>query len=160
MLANAISRVGVTVSDGLAMSISPMLWFGTALWVGFMLYAEGYKGFQKQFCPRVLVRSMAIAQDPHPLRVAFAPAMAMGLFHATKKRKIVSWCLVIGITALVLTVRMVPQPYRALIDLGVIAGLGYGTLTLVVMFVRAMLGTVPDTDPELPTSEELTAVRA
>ncbi len=121
------------------------------VWMVFMVYTEAYRGFYGQFSPRVVQRALYLPTQP--LVVLFAPIAAMGLFHATRKRKIVGWSLITGIVCLVLVVRQLPAPWRELIDVGVTAGLGLGTLTVVWFTVRAMWGREPGVDPEFPASE-------
>jgi len=81
----------------------------------------------------------------------FAPFYAMGLFHATKKRKIVSWSLTIGIAAIVATVKRLPYPYRNIVDAGVLVGLGWGSLSIALLYVKALFtGNSPVVDAALP----------
>ena len=62
---------------------------------------------------------------------------------------IVAWALVIGIVALVLLVRLAPQPWRGIIDAGVVLGLGIGSLSILFHTFRAWRdGAEPP--PDLP----------
>jgi hypothetical protein len=115
-----------------------------------MAYSEGYRGFQKGFSPRVAVRVLHLAQHPKPLLVVFAPLYAMGLIHASRRRLIGSWVLLLAIVGLILLVRMLAQPWRGAIDAGVVVGLTWGALATVLIFVRALRGSPPDIDPALP----------
>jgi hypothetical protein len=117
-----------------------------------LAYSEGYRGFQLRFSPRVVVRALALARarKGKTWLVALAPVMVMGLVHATRRRLIGSWCLVLGIVGLVLLVRLLPQPWRGAIDAGVVVGLSWGTLATLVLTVRALRGDVPNIDPDLP----------
>ncbi|MEO0606165.1 MAG: hypothetical protein AAF211_32345 [Myxococcota bacterium] len=121
-----------------------------ALWVAFMAYAESYRGFHRMFNPRVIVRAAGVAERPTPLHVALAPLVAMGLVHGTPRRLLVSRMLVAGIVVLILLVRWLPEPWRAIVDLGVVVGLLLGMLSLVTMAGRAALGSPPSVDPEFP----------
>lgn len=135
-----------------SLSSAQMVAYG--LWVLFMAYSEGYKGFQKQFAPRMAVRAMHLARHPRALLVVFAPVFCMGLIHATRKRLIVSWCLLVGIILLVLGVRALDQPWRGIIDGGVVVGLAWGLLAVLWYFVRALSGNPPDVPPDLPASDD------
>ncbi|MEN0061656.1 MAG: hypothetical protein AAGA48_05865 [Myxococcota bacterium] len=119
-------------------------------WVIFMAYTESYRGFHLQFNPRVVVRAAGIAKDPAPWRIALAPLVAMGLLYGTPRRLLVSRLLVAGIVVLVLLVRLLPEPWRALVDLGVVIGLALGVLSLLGFAVQAVLGRLPNVDPEFP----------
>ena len=75
----------------------------------------------------------------------------MGLFHATRKRTIVSWSLTLGVAALVALVKKLPYPYRAIVDAGVVTGLGWGSVSIIAIYVRGLMGTPPGVDPQLPS---------
>lgn len=78
----------------------------------------------------------------------------MGLMHATKKRKIVSWSVTIGVAAIVAAVKKLPYPYRNIIDAGVVAGLTWGSLSIVFLYVKSWLtGSPPAEDAALPVSK-------
>lgn len=119
-------------------------------WVAFMAYSEGYKGFQRQMAPRVAARGMYAARNPRPALVLLAPLFCMGLIHATKKRLISSWVLLIGIIAAVLLVRLLDQPWRGIVDGGVVVGLGWGLTATLWYFIASLLGQVPDVPVDVP----------
>jgi apolipoprotein N-acyltransferase len=94
---------------------------------------------------------MYAARHPRPVIVVLAPLFCMGLFHATRKRLIVSWCALIGIVGLIVLVRQLDQPWRGIVDGGVVAGLGWGLVAMLWFMVRALLGhpmPVPADVPE------------
>lgn len=75
----------------------------------------------------------------------------MGLFHATKKRKIISWSVTIGVAMIVAAVKRMPYPWRNIIDAGVVAGLSWGSLSILLIYLKAwVLGKRPDIDAALP----------
>ena len=76
-------------------------------WLFFMLYSEGYKGFQKGYSPRVAARGHYLRDHSTLLRAILAPLFCMGFFHSTKKRKIVIACLLAGVTCLVLLLSLI-----------------------------------------------------
>lgn len=118
-----------------------------AAWTLFSLYAEGYRGFQRGFSPRVVTRAIHLADHPRALWVLLAPLYAMGLVHATRRRLAISWTFVLAIATVVVFMRRVPQPWRGIIDAGVVAGLVWGVVAILVFAVRR-----PDVDLELPTA--------
>ncbi len=115
-----------------------------------MAYAEGYRGFQKQFSPRVVARALALAEDPKPLLILLGPIYAMGLIHATRRRLIGAWVLLLGIIGLIMLVSLLDQPWRGAVDAGVVVGLSWGVLATLAILIRAYSGTPPDVDPDLP----------
>src|SRR5688500_5512472 len=64
-------------------------------WVAWMAWTEGYKTFQQVVAPRVAARALHLARNPRPLHVALAPFYCMALFHATRRRMIVAWAVVV-----------------------------------------------------------------
>jgi hypothetical protein len=121
-----------------------------AAWVLFSLHSEGYRGFQKAFVPRTVARAFHLASAPRPLLVALAPAFCMGLVHAKPRRLVTSWSIVALIVLAVLVVRTLPTPWRSIVDLGVVAGLLWGLIALLVAFARALRGQVPVYPLDLP----------
>lgn len=138
-----------------------------AMYGGFsalMAYAEGFKGFQKKFSPLVVKRALTLdasAADggagrgrAGPLRILLAGPYSMGLFHASKKRKTVSWGLTTGVLCLVQLVKRLPYPWRSIVDAGVVVGLSYGTLSICAIWARALMGRAPSIDPALPEEKK------
>lgn len=108
-------------------------------WVLTNAYAEGLVGFHRKFSPRTVDRAIYLGRNPSLGRVVLAPLFCMGLFHATRKTRIVSWVLLMGIIALVVVIRHLSQPWRGIIDAGVVVGLALGLLSLCGLFVHAVV---------------------
>ncbi len=125
-------------------------WGLYGLWVFFMAYTEGYKGFQVQMSPRVVARGMHLVENPKPLHVILAPVFVMSLFHASRKRLIVSWSLLVGIVILVIIVRQFDQPWRGIVDGGVVVGLSWGVAAMLWYFAVGLTGRPVPATPELP----------
>lgn len=129
-----------------------------AFFVGFLafiLYAEGYRGFQKRFSPRTVARAVHLAKNPRPLAVVLAPLYCMALFGTTRRRLVASWLLVAGIVSVVLLVRGLPPVYRALVDAGVGCALVWGMTSMGVYSVLALRGKAMPVAADVP--EELTS---
>lgn len=146
LLIRAISRVAPIAWDALQMPLGPVHWIVLSIWILISMHAEGYRGFQKRFVPRVVSRAFALPKRLTPLRFVFAPAFAMGLFHCKRRPRIVAWCVSIGVTLLVVAMRYVPQPWRGIVDAGVVVGLGWGLVALLVQTINAVKGTPPEAD--------------
>ena len=151
-LLNPIVRLSQPVVEVFSQGLTPLQVALAALWTAFMLYTEGWRGFHLQFSPRVVRRAWALADDPGLVRVLLAPAMCMGLIHANRKRLTVSWSLVTMIVVLVVAVRQMPQPWRAIVDVGVVLGLTAGLASVLFFWVGAIRGRVPDVPADLPVS--------
>jgi hypothetical protein len=109
-----------------------------AAWLLWMGYAEGYKGFQRSFSPRVVARAMHLARHRRPLHVALAPLFCMGFFHASRRVLILAWGVSLGVIALIVLVHMVPQPWRGVIDAGVVFGLAWGAASVLLLWLQAL----------------------
>jgi hypothetical protein len=79
----------------------------------------------------------------------------MGLIHATRKRKIVSWSVSIGVAVIVAAVKRLPYPYRNIIDAGVVTGLSWGSISIAMLYARSWLtGKPPTIDAALPEAKK------
>ena len=137
LLCETIIRLLPKVSAGLT-EPTPVTVAAYALSVGVMLYAEGYRGFQQRFSPRFAQRAMHARREPTLLRVTLAPAYAMALFDAPRRRLIASWALLSMIVVLVVLVGRLPQPWRGAVDAGVVAGLTYGLISTAACVFQEM----------------------
>ena len=125
-------------------------WLALAFSLIFMGYSEGYKGFQLKFSPRVAARALYLKRHPSLARVVFAPLFCMGFFHATRKRLIVSYSLTCAIIVLIVLVRQLAQPWRGIVDAGVVLGLGWGLISVWLFTLLAFFGKGFDVSPETP----------
>lgn len=159
ILASPIKRLlPVALQPFSATTAHPLAWWGWGLyaaWVGFMAYTEGFKAFQQKFSPMVVARAASLESGPTDLwwwpKALLAPFYSMGLFHATRKRLIVSWGMVFGIAGIVAACKRLPLPWRSVIDGGVVAGLTWGAVSVAAIYIRtAFTGKAPKTDPQLP----------
>lgn len=120
---------------------SELLWYHWIfLWtfLAFMLLMEGYRGFQRGFAPRVVARALHLQVRPHWTRITFAPLFLMGFFHATRQRKLTSLALTTSIVAMVILVSFLDQPWRGIVDLGVVAGLVWGLAAMGFFGLKAL----------------------
>lgn len=128
----------------------PRHWLVGVVWAAFMVYSEGYRGFHRAFSPRFAARLKHLYDHPRPVRVALAPFFAMCLFGATRRRMIAAWILVVGIVSLVMMVRHLAQPWRGIVDAGVVLGLAVGAVSTVAFLYRAFRDPGFSVPPELP----------
>ena len=127
-------------------------WLALVVWVVFMAYSEGYKGFQQAFSPRVAARLIWLQQNPKAWLVVLAPLYAMGFIYASKKRIIISYSILIMVLVFVAIAVNLPQPWRPIVDAGVVVGLLWGAaVTGWYIFVAIRTGTSL-VNPELPSS--------
>lgn len=120
------------------------------VFASFMGYSEGYRGFQKRFSPKVVARALYLAENPRPLHVLFAPAFCMAYFHATRRGLLTAWGVTSMVVVLVILVRGIAQPWRGIIDGGVVLGLSWGVAALFYHTWVGLRGGELDAKPELP----------
>jgi hypothetical protein len=63
----------------------------------------------------------------------------MGLFHAAKKRMIVSWSVSLGVATIVAAVKRLPYPWRNIVDAGVVFGLTWGTISILGGYIISLI---------------------
>jgi len=153
-LSFGVFKVVPIVLDGLGAIQEMWQWGLLAVCLLFFAYVEGYKGFQLGFSPRVVSRAWVVSEENEELpswHKILAPAFCIGYFHGTQKRVISSWAVTTVIFAVVIGVKQLENPYRAIIDAGVIVGLVWGILSMVVIFLTALKDEKPpEFDPALP----------
>jgi hypothetical protein len=120
------------------------------VWTVVSLYSEGYKGFQKAFAPRVVARALHLARHPRPLFVALAPLYCMSFFHATRRRLIFQYVFITVLVGVILIVQALDQPWRGIVDCGVVAGLIYGCASIVWYLIRGLSGHPMPVSADVP----------
>ena len=118
--------------------------------VVFMCYTEGYRGFQQAFSPRTAARARFLRTNPTVVRVVLAPLFCMGYFHTTRHRLIVTYLLTVGIIGLVVVFHQLAQPWRGVLDTGVVCGLIWGVISLLRFSIPALVASEFPYSPELP----------
>lgn len=150
ILLNAVYGLLPIAIDALEMPLSSLHHLGIFGSLVFLGYSEGYRGFQQQFSPRVVARARYLAGHPAFLRVVFAPLFCMGFFHATRRRLLTTWILTLGIVGFVIVLRSTPQPWRGIVDLGVVVGLLWGAGSITFFAVCALTGRPPQIQADVP----------
>ena len=153
-LSYGVAKVVPIVLDGLGAIEEVWQWGLLAVTLLFFAYVEGYRGFQLGFSPRVVSRAWVVSEETSeaPLwHKVLAPAFCIGYFHGTTRRVITSWAVTTVIFAVVIGVKQLDNPYRAIIDAGVIVGLMWGILSIIVLYVASLQSQKPpEYDPALP----------
>ncbi len=103
-----------------------------------MAYAEGYKGFHLAFAPRVVARARYLAQHPKAHHLLLAPLFCMCFFYTTRRRQLISIGLTCMVLGFVFIARELPQPWRGILDAGVVVGLGLGIISIVYFLISAL----------------------
>ncbi len=152
ILGQAIHRLTLIAIDAFEGSV--FLWYHWVALVAcilFMCYSEGYKGFQLKFSPRVVSRARYLSGHATLLQGILAPFFCMGFFHATRKRMITTWVLVTVMVGLVILVKVFTHgAWRGIIDVGVVLGLLWGAVSILVFSAQVLAGRPFDYPPDLP----------
>jgi hypothetical protein len=156
----AIGSVGLLFYSALRLSFiaqeffsfpaTSMHWLVLLAWMAFMAYAEGYRGFQKAFSPRVAARLIWLKHNPNSWLVILAPIYAIGLIYASRRRFFTNLALLVLIVGFVMIALSLPQPWRSIVDAGVVVGLTWGILATLVFLFQAWNADLTLVDPELP----------
>lgn len=128
LLLLAVSRLLPHAIEGLRMPLELPHLLVLVINVVFMAYSEGYRGFQRSFSPRFAGRVAALRDQGNLLQGLLAPLYCMGYFGAGRRQMVSAWALTAAIVALVIVFRYIPQPWRGVLDLGVVIGLIYGLI--------------------------------
>ena len=137
LLASAVYRLSPVAWAALQEPLDGVHWAFLIVFLSFMVAVEGYMGFQRGFSPRVVARAAYLRRHPRHLHALLAPLFCMGYFHATRRRQATSVLVTAAIIGLVLLVRQMPQPWRGIVDLGVVAGLVWGLVSMAVFVLVA-----------------------
>lgn len=156
LLVYAIFRLGPMALELASFELHNTHWIALGVSVLYMAYAEGYKGFHRAFAPRVVARANYLSLNPKPFHVALAPVFCMGYIFATRRRKLMSFGLTAMILCFVLIARLLPQPWRGIVDAGVVTGLMLGIASIIYYIVLLMWDPErTQVDVEIPESSQL-----
>jgi hypothetical protein len=131
----------------------PWQWYHWIVLIGFVLfmaYSEGYRGFQLAFSPRVAARLKYLYDHPQPRHVLLGPLFCMGYFYIQKRRCIVIYSITASVIAIIVAVKLLSQPWRGIIDAGVLVGLTWGLITVLVYTQQAFSTTSAKPFPYAP----------
>lgn len=150
LLGNAVVRLVPITIDAFSYQWFWYHWLAFALTTLILAYAKGYRALQRSFSPRVAARARYLMDHPDLLRVILAPLFCMGYFGASRKRQIMTISVTAGIVILIVLARILQQPWRGIIDGGVIVGLVWGLASLCFFSFQAMTSKRFDYAPEVP----------
>ncbi|MBT8423256.1 MAG: hypothetical protein HKN56_11585 [Gammaproteobacteria bacterium] len=159
ILLDAIIRLGILAWRGLSSGLEPMQWLALVLFVAFMAYSEGYRGFQTMFSPRTAARAFYLFNHPSLWSGLLAPLFCMGFFRATRRPFLVAWVGTAMIVALIISLRFVPQPWRSIVDAGVVVGLTWGLMSFLACVISTFKSGQYPVAPEVPDAAEAEAVK-
>lgn len=139
LLGYAVYRLAPVALQALSSDLAWYHWLVFIVNLGLMAYFEGYRGFQRGYSPRLVARACYLLQHPTPLKTLLAPLFCMGYFAAPHRRMISVWILTVVIITLVIIFRLLPQPWRGILDAGVVVGLSWGIVATLFFCKQALV---------------------
>lgn len=130
VLVFAIVRLSDYAWEAVIGGLTALQWLALLLNLVFMAYSEGYRGFQLKFAPRLAARALYLSRHPSILTALLAPIFCVGYICAHRRTTVVAWAGTFGIILLVLLVHQLAQPWRGILDAGVVLGLTWGLASL------------------------------
>jgi hypothetical protein len=147
----AIVRLTPFVISALEAGLDVVQWIAFAVNIIVMAWSEGYRGFQSKFSPRVVARALYLYRHPASLGTQLcAPLFCIGYFDACRRTKVGAWVGTTGIVILILLVHQLEQPWRGIVDAGVVVGLSWGLISLIVMAVKTFSAGEYLVSPKVP----------
>jgi len=147
LLFTAFTRLMPHILDAFLLGLTPFQWIVLAAWVCYMLVTEGYQGFQKNLSPRVAARMWHLVNHGRRRDLILAPIFCLGYYGSSRKRLITTWTLTIGIIFIIFVVSHFADPWRGIVDVGVVLGLGYGLLWIYIYVWRTIRNRTYVADP-------------
>lgn len=148
LLSYALARLGPLVADSFNLPWGGLHWGLFAINLLAMAWYEGYKGFQLSYSPRFGARCEYLFRHATVRQALLAPLVCMGFIHAPRRRMIAAWALTVAIVVIILLYRQLPQPWRGILDAGVVVGLAWG-MAATAWHVIAALWKGPRVDPQV-----------
>lgn len=142
LLATGIMRLIPVVFDAYAYHLTWYQWISTIFFTFFVTYLKGYRVFQLKLAPRFVNRAMNIYEHPTLMRCVLAPFYCLGYFQAPRKKQFTSLGMTVGMVIVVMLVRLLPQPWRGILDFSVVVALVWGILALPVISIRNLISLI------------------
>ncbi|MBT3756892.1 MAG: hypothetical protein HOK80_08665 [Candidatus Cloacimonetes bacterium] len=139
IFSSAIYRLYPHVKESMSLEFSALNWTVLAAYLIVMIVGKGYFALHRGFVPRVIVRSEQIISNGNLIDKLLAPLYCMGFFKAPKKRMIISYLMILFIISFLVSASKIVQPWRGIIDLGVIVGLSLGIISLLLLGSKKLI---------------------
>jgi uncharacterized membrane protein YjdF len=133
IFSSAIFRLFPHVKEGFSYSLSNFQWIVLILYLMIMIVGKGYFALHRSFVPRVISRAELLTKKANLLDRLLAPLFCMGFIKAPLKRMIISYTMLFFIILFIISASRIAQPWRGIIDLGVIVGLSLGIVSLIII---------------------------
>ncbi len=150
LLGTALFRIYPHVRMLSGLSFEWFHWVALISSVGFVGFFKGLRAFHQKFSPRCVARALYLKNNPTFWRGLLAPFFCIGYFHAPRKRVVSAFLLTLLMVLLVEAIGKLGQPWRGIIDAGVLFGLGWGLISIWICAIQAFSGKDFRVSPEVP----------
>lgn len=150
MLMYAVLRMSVHAFAALEYDLSVFQLSVLLINCAFMAYSEGYKGFHLSFSPRFAARAKYIYRKGDVWQMLMSPLFCFGYFGTTRAKQVIAFILTGALVTLVVFMRYMPQPWRGILDAGVVVGLSLGIISLIVCVIKEFSHDEYVCDPQVP----------
>lgn len=130
LFAMAVVRLGARAMNSLQAGVGPMEFVLLVSLVLLFVVGEGWAALQRKWVPRVVARARELRHRGLILHRLLAPLYGMSLIGAGSRTLVRGWAGVAAVIVAVLAVRLLPDPWRGMVDLAVAAALSWGLLAL------------------------------
>lgn len=154
VLAVAVLRLSAIALQGLREELTALQ---LAVLVGnttLLAWAEGYRGFQQRFSPRAAARVLYLRRHATATEALLAPLFCIGIIGATPWVARLTWIGTALIVAVVVLVHQLAQPWRGIVDVGVVVGLSWGLASFLVLCAQALRSGRYPADPAVPDARQ------
>jgi len=156
MLAYAVYRLAFFAVEAWDMGFTLIQAIILIIHCVFMAYSEGYKGFHLSFSPRFAARVRYILHEGRGIELILAPIFCFGYFGTSRAKQIVALTLTLLLVGIVSLMHYIPQPWRGIIDAGVVLGLSIGIISLLYWVFRQLQAEEYLHDPALVNNQNNT----
>jgi len=137
--AEAIARLGARAVATIQAGLTPAEWIALAGSVLVFTWYEGYRALHRRFVPAMVTRAFeTAARSKGVLGWLTAPLRTLSLLDASRRELVRAWLSVALITLAVFVVRVLPMPWRGVVDAGVSSALLLGLCSMLVRFFVAV----------------------
>ena len=139
IFSSAIYRLYPHVHESISYEFSILNWIVLTAYLLIMIIGKGYFALHRGFVPRVISRSELLIENGNLFDILLAPLYCMGFFKAPRKRMIISYVMISFIVTFIVSASKISQPWRGIIDLGVVIGLSLGILSLLFLGLKKLI---------------------
>jgi hypothetical protein len=136
VIAFAVLRLGLRAQNIFSYDLMWHQWAVLLLGSAILLYAKSFRVFRRRIAPRIAARAADIKKHPTTIKVIFAPFYCMGYFGSTRVAGLRMISVTLAMVVLILVVRYLPEPWRAILDFGIAVALAAGFFFILAESLR------------------------